>query len=349
MSVSQNLLHAGLKLIELIKIIETASKTIRAEFIDWFRDVPAAASWTISSDYCLGDKNKKSDAFSFVIVLKHDSDENIATYIANAAPHDIKSTRQVPAGILDYLSSPVTFSQSFVVERESFYLKEALSIEAMLTVTTSLKETVKQWSEVEPANQEYYGSVERKLNHLTQELTGKRPSTALLRRMFLVTVFASVVISMINDEKSALNIRWISDRDAMFDRYDGVAFDISWILFQLLRRNRPGVSVIDVRRPQISFATPMMDGMTEYAEFVRLPDYLAGTLADLRLPQVMFTHRKYPQVFNRIYVDAKNNAVVEIVKPAGMITARRIAFGAPPKGAKTKRSSDGALIKPETD
>lgn len=219
----------------------------------------------------------------------------------------------------------------------------------MLAVTISLTKTVREWSEMEPANTAYYGAVERKLNGLIQELSGKKPSTALLRKIFLVSSFAAVVFSMINDLKPALKIRWISDRDAMFDRHDGIAFDISWLFFQILRRSRPHVSVIDVRRPQISFATPMMDGVTKYAEFVRLPDYLAGTLADIRLPQIMFSHRKYPEIFNRLYVDANNNAIIELVKTAGLITARRIAFGDPPKGAKTMRLNDGTRVSSEPE
>jgi hypothetical protein len=70
-----------------------------------------------------------------------------------------------------------------------------------------------------------------------------------------------------------------------------------------------------------------MDGKTEYAEFVRLPDFLAGTLADIKLPQMMFTHRKFPPIFDRVLVDSPNNAIVELLANKDGVTSRRIGFG----------------------
>ena len=96
----------------------------------------------------------------------------------------------------------------------------------------------------------------------------------------------------------------------MFDRHEGIAFDLAWLFFQMMRRSKGGV--IDLRRPQLQFATPGMDGVTEYSEFVRLPDYLAGTLADIKLPQMMFTHQKFPPVFNRLFVDTLNLSLIHI-------------------------------------
>lgn len=321
---------------ELIRIIEKSSQTVRSDFLRWFKDVPVASTWTMASDYSIGNKSKKNDAFSFVVVLQHDTDQNIASYISAVAPKDIKASRSPSEGLLDYLSCPVTFSYSFVVERQSAYLRNAITIGAMKKISIALQDAVREWREKEPPNQKYYDDVERKLSLLIKELSGKNPSLALLRRIFLVSCFAAIVLSLINDAKAPLNIRWISDRDAMLDRHDGVAFDLAWMLFQLMRRRKGGA--IDVRRPQLYFSTPFMDGATEFAEFVRLPDFLAGTLSDIRLPQIMFSHRKFPPVFNKLFVDALNNAIIEIVAPPGLITSRRIVFGKPPEGATTMRS-----------
>ncbi len=113
----------------------------------------------------------------------------------------------------------------------------------------------------------------------------------------------------------------------------------------MMRRSKGGV--IDLRRPEIAFATPGMDGVTEYAEFVRLPDCLAGTLADMKLPQMMFTHPKFPPVFNRLFVGAANNAVIEVITGPDRVTTRRIAFGEPPTGALSLRRNGDAETTPE--
>ncbi|MDW9451717.1 hypothetical protein GOA58_29480 [Sinorhizobium meliloti] len=320
---------------ELIQLIEKSSQTVHSDFRRWFKRIPAAATWNVLSDYSIGDRNKQNDAFSFVVLLNHDTFENIASYIAAVAPRDIKAARSPSKGLLDYLSCPVSFSLNFVVERQSSHLKNAVTVEAMQGLVSALRDVVRDWAVAEPPNAAYYETLDRRLRLLAAELAHKRPALKLLRQIFLVASFAAIVLGMINDAKSPLAIRWISDRDAMFDRHHGIAFDLAWLLFQMMRRTKEGV--IDLRRPQLAFATPGMDGVTEYAEFVRLPDFLAGTLADMKLPQMMFTHPKFPPVFNRLFVDTPNNAVIEIVTAPDRVTSRRIAFGKPPISASCLR------------
>ena len=311
-------------MLELIQLIEKSNQTVHSDFCRWFESMPAAAAWNVISDYSIGDRNKQNEAFSFVVLLNHDKRENIESYIAAVAPKDIKASRNPSNGLLDYLSCPVSFSLSFVVERQSSYLKKAIGVEEMRDLTGSLQNVVREWATAEPPNAAYYDALNQRLRLLAIELAGKNPSLRLLRRIFLVASFAAVVLGIVNDAKLPLAIRWISDRDAMFARHDGIAFDLAWIFFQMIRRSRGGV--IDLRRPQLTFATPGMDGVTEYAEFVRLPDYLAGTLADMKLPQMMFTHQKFPPVFNRLFVNTSNNAVIEIVTTPDCVTSRRITF-----------------------
>ncbi|UWR27376.1 hypothetical protein K3757_05395 [Sulfitobacter sp. S223] len=320
-------------MLELIRLLETSGQTVRSDFRRWFEEIPVAASWTVASDYSVGNKNKKSDAFSFVIMPKHDTDQNIASWISAFAPKDIKGTRTPSNEFLDYFCSPVTFSYNFLVEKDSNYLKAAITTDAMKSIAKNLREVVADWKSAEPGNEQYYTDLDGKCQQLERELSSKNPSTALLRRIFLVASFGALVFHLIHEEKSPLSIRWITDRDAMFDRHDGLAFDLAWLLFQIMRRRSGGV--IDVLRPQLMFASPLMDGITKHDEFVRLPDYLAGTLADLRLPNVMFSHPKFPTIFNRLFVDALNNAIVEIVAPTGRVTSRRLAFGNLPQGANT--------------
>ena len=312
-------------MLELIDLIERSSGTIHADLQSWFSQYPAAASWSMISDFNVGDSGKQNDAYSFVILLKHDTDENIASYIAATSPSDLKALRTPPRGLLDYLCSPVAFSVNFVVARDSANLRIAMTQEAMTSLVAALRQIVAEWKEAEPPNAGYYGTLDRRLRLLEEELARRQPSLNLLRKIFLVASFSAIVLGMINEAKTPITVRWISDRDAMFDRHDGVAFDLAWLLFQITRRRKGGV--IDLRRPQIVFATPGMDGKTEYAEFVRLPDFLAGTLADIKLPQMMFTHRKFPPIFNRVLVDSPNNAIIELLANEERITSRRIGFG----------------------
>jgi hypothetical protein len=57
-----------------------------------------------------------------------------------------------------------------------------------------------------------------------------------------------------------------------------------------------------------------------------LPDCLAGTLADIDLPTMTFSHDKFPPVFSEVFVNSPNNAVVELLCNKEQLTTRRIAF-----------------------
>jgi len=320
---------------ELIKLIEKAAPTVHSGFRRWFGKFPDAAAWNVISDYNIGDVNKQNDAFSFVILPHHDTLDSIAAYIAAVAPKDLKSSRKPSQGLLDYLSCPVAFSINFVVERQSHYIRNAIGLEEMQGLTEALRKFVLDWAQEEPPNADYFDGLALQLHRLSTELRGKKPSLKLLRQIFLVASFAAVVLGVINEAKAPLYIRWISDRDAMFDRHGGIAFDLAWLFFQMMRRSKSGE--IDARRPQLTFAAPGMDGETEYAELIRLPDCLAGTLADMKLPQMMFTHQKFPPVFNRLFTDAANHNVIEIVTSPDVVTARRLIFGKPPPDISTLR------------
>jgi hypothetical protein len=76
----------------------------------------------------------------------------------------------------------------------------------------------------------------------------------------------------------------------------------------------------------MEFGQPGMDGLNEYAELIRLPDYLAGTLADMSLPELEFSHDKFPPIFSQVFVNARNNAIIEVLAERGGVTTSRIGF-----------------------
>jgi hypothetical protein len=169
-------------MLELIDLIETSSRTIHADLRRWFGQYPAAASWCMISDFSVGDPGKQNDAYSFVILLKHDTDENIASYIAASCPSDLKASRTPPRGLLDYLCCPVAFSVTFVVARGSGNLRIAVTQWAMSSLVSALRKIVADWTEAEPPNAGYYGTLDRRLPMLQQELARRQPSLNLLRK-----------------------------------------------------------------------------------------------------------------------------------------------------------------------
>lgn len=63
-------------MLDLLPIFIDATKTLRHQMAEWFKAYPSGMPWTVVSDYCIGDNNKKTDSFSFVIIANHDSPNN---------------------------------------------------------------------------------------------------------------------------------------------------------------------------------------------------------------------------------------------------------------------------------
>lgn len=144
----------------------------------------------------------------------------------------------------------------------------------------------------------------------------------LARQIHLCAAFAAILFLHLDANKDPRAIRWISDRDAMFDKFDRVTFDLAFLYFQLVRMQSGKVSYY----PEILFGLPGWDDENEYNEFIRIPDYLAGTAADMSLPSMTFTHDKFRPVFENVFVNAPNAALIEVLGSKEKITARRIAF-----------------------
>ena len=97
----------------LIPIKNCIDQSTQKDFVSWFKDFPAGASWYVISDYCFGDNTKSNDVVTFSVLLHHDTPDNIKEYIRAHAPKDIKKTRSPSEGFIQYLNAPVIFHFSF--------------------------------------------------------------------------------------------------------------------------------------------------------------------------------------------------------------------------------------------
>lgn len=312
-------------MLDLVSLLEQSGRSIVEDLRRWFAPYPSGAGYYVVSDYCLNDPKKNHDVYAFEILLNHDTQDAIEEYIRAVAPKDLKSSRTTSEGLGKYLVSPVAFSLSFVVSRETSALRDYFSSEDIKAFVQAARELVQGWIENAPEHADYFGKVERRLRRLSLEMVRKQRSDRLIRQIFLVATFGSYVFDLLDIAKSPKAVKWISDRDAMFDRHDGLAFDLAFVIWLVSRSSRPGNPGAV---PHLTFGLPGMDGVNDYEELIRLPDYLAGTLADLALPKIEFSHDKFPPIFKQLFVEASNNAVLQVTMSGDQLTTRRLGFGA---------------------
>lgn len=310
-------------MIDFLNTLSTSYHTIADELDQWFSRFPEGAAWNIFSDYCIGDDNKSNDTFAFAVVLNHDTQANIEEYIAAVAPSDIKGSRSTSEGLIRYLMSPVVFSVTHIVDRQSKILRDYLTPEHLAETLSALRQIIAL--SFPRGENVYYREVDKRLAAYQQDMKRKSHNLGLTRQSHLCAAFAAMLIFQLDSKKSPHHIRWISDRDAMFNKFDGVTFDLAFLYFELLKKQAGRQSYY----PEIQFGLPGWDGVNQFSEFIRIPDYLAGTAADLSLPSLEFTHQKFLPVFENVFVNAQNAAVIEVLGSKGKVTTRRVGFSAP--------------------
>ncbi|MQX73982.1 hypothetical protein [Sinorhizobium meliloti] len=310
---------------EFLNLLDTVYRTIAADTERWFEPFPDGQAWNVFSDYCIGDPKKANDTFAFAIVLNHDKQANISEYISAVAPSDMKGSRSASEGMISYLKSPVVFSVSYLVQRQTKLLRDYITDDNINAALDDLRQVVAHIMEQHPEKVAHYRAVDKRLAAFQVEMKRRARNSGLARQIFLCAAFAAILFSHLDAKKMPSYIRWITDRDAMFDKHDKVAFDLAFLYFHLHRM----FAGKDAFRPEFLFGLPGWDGENEYSEFVRIADYLAGTLADITLPAMTFSHDKFRPVFNEVFVDAPNAALIEVLGSKERITARRVAFSAP--------------------
>lgn len=322
-------------MIDLLPVLETATKTIRKSMEQWFSGYPAGMPWTIVSDYCIDDKEKKNDVFSFVVIANHDKAENIMEYISAVAPQDIKKVQRVPLGLMQYLTcpQPVTFSVSFVIERESALLRDYLRVEDMSDFIPDVCELVESFGRNSPASEAidplYFGEVTQRLRIFAKELARRQPNAKLARQIHLASAFAATMFYLVTQSTQAGYLRWISDRDKLVEHGDTVVYDLAHVYFVLMMASQPGAKeaepdekgrvILDL--PKVLFELPNKTGEHRFDALIRLADYLAGTLADLG-PDLSYSKPKFGEMLHGVLVDSKTNCIVQMLSNGERITGR---------------------------
>ena len=264
--------------------------------------------------------------------INHDKVENIKDYINRFTPNDIKSSRKVAPEFLQYINSPVIFNISFLIDRETKLLKDYADENNMESFLLAFKDFVKQIDSNSAFYEGFVESVLKRASAFQKDFGGKNFNAKLSRQIFLVATFVSLVFYYLNKIKEPSHIAWISDRDALVDRYDGFIYDLAYFMF--LAECSSTISEVDkskkiiLDKPNFVFTIPEKTGKNFYDELIRIPDYLAGTLADIDIDENEFSKDKYYTVLYHSLVNSKNHAIFHVYGDSSKLSSRRLAYRA---------------------
>lgn len=316
-------------MLELSKPLKiTFEKSSLRDMESWFDDYPDDSAWYVISDYCFGDKNKKSDSVSFSILLNHDKIDNIKEYIHAVAPKDIKSTRSVSKGFIQYINSPVIFHITFMIDRNTKYMKDYATRENMKEFLAVFREFATLIDKNSSFDEGFVSSALKRSREFERDFDNKNFNVKLSRQIYLVSVFASLIFYYLNKTKKPSYIKWVSDRDAINKRYDGFIYDLAYFLF--LSEVSQDINYVEgsemtlLHKPNFIFPVEEELESGLYDELIRIPDYLAGTLADFDMNSGTFSKDKFYTVFFDSLVESKNHSVIQVYGEGERLSSRRI-------------------------
>lgn len=322
-------------MIDILPKMLEATATLQRQMEAWFSRYPPGMPWTVVSDYCIGDVNKHNDVISLVIIANHDTADAICEYLAKVAPKDIKNTNQVPLGLVQYLTcpKPITFSLSFMLRREEALLRRYLRTEEIADFLPDACEMLRSWRDNSPGPTEYYDQAIKRFKVFEQDLRKKHVNEKLARQIHLTASAIAITFHLLTKSTKAGFLRWISDRDALVERYDTVVYDIAYYYFLLLQSEHAVPVISSEGRPlrsvpQITFDIPEKTGKHRFDEMVRLADYLAGTLADLNSDSMSFSKEKFETVLRHVFVNSPNNWAIHLLSDTEKVTVRSAQFRA---------------------
>ena len=227
----------------------------------------------------------------------------------------------------------MTFSISFVLKRQEALLRAHLKVENMLDFVPGAIAYLEHRLEKYPAERtvEVHEETVTRFKAFGRELASKNLNAKLARQMHLAAATSATVFNNLNLAKQPKAIRWISDRDALIARHDAVVYDLTYVYY-MLQAEMHALGELEAGRTvpttlaDLGFEIPEQTGKHRYDELVRLPDYLAGTLADLNNETMALSRDKFDVVLNSVFVNSKTNWVVQLLSGEGRVTARSALF-----------------------
>jgi hypothetical protein len=110
---------------------------------------------------------------------------------------------------------------------------------------------------------------------------------------------------------SPSKIAWVSDRDAIIDKFDGFVFDNMYFWYEISVTDQSFEKV----NTEIVFVEPEKIGINYFDELIRIPDYVAGALASIdteNKDNLIDIQDKYKLMFMDVFSEPINQATIKV-------------------------------------
>lgn len=291
---------------------ETISKSALDDFKNYIKKLPMCKKWMIHSDYCIGDKNKPNDVVVFSVVPYVYELEDFKSLISSSIPRDIKETKIVSEKGINLLKSGLFFHFCFLLGKKKDLFKAHSNDDEKANIRKALIETRKMISAWEGENGsqiEYYASIVENIDTLLREMESKGFNLKLLKNIMLISILGAYVAHLLTKEASAEVVGWFSDRDCITAAYNNIAHDF----FHLNHHGLTERDSVDKTKFKIVIGVPEDEPGSKmwYDPQNRLPDHVAGALADWNIPQNTVSKPKFTDMLSKCLIETPLFAIIK--------------------------------------
>lgn len=277
--------------------------------------------WSCFSDYCFGDKSKPNDVVCFTMIPYIDDFQQLSSHIKSLANVDIKNTRKVNEEFTSFMRNYPLINFSFILnDKKNLFGNDSATIKKSLELTfTLLKQQYITWAENEPEKKEHYKEVEKKIDRTLLLIQDNKKIKQIIE-MVLVTFLGAYVSSIIINKTKAEIFGWFSDRDSLNEVSEMQSID-------LFHNYLHGFSNMHnfhfVAAPATSKDKPF------YEDLLKIPDYIAGALADYNMQDNLISKDKFNTMLtNYMAGNTINNFIFQLKTENGFPTCSRVTIHA---------------------
>jgi hypothetical protein len=287
---------------------------------NYLRNLKSVTKWMCFSDYCLDDKTKPNDVITFSIIPYIEEFPIVESFIKQAAKTDIKKTTIVNEKFIEFLNVYPIINFSFILnDRKNLFGNNHEEIKINLrNEFIEIKGLYQLWIKNEPEKEAYYKTFLKKIDSCINLINNNKKIKQLID-LILIPFLGGYVSNVILNRVDKLEIYgWFSDRDKLLDIEKGFALN-------LFHNNLHGL----IDNKNFQFVTSLADCNFDifYDQYIKIPDYIVGTLADYDLENNQISKEKFNMVLTNYMGDNQyNNYVFRIFKKDNIFNCGKIVI-----------------------
>ncbi|SHL31286.1 hypothetical protein [Flavobacterium saccharophilum] len=302
---------------------DTLNKNVKENIKNnYLKDLKNITKWSCFSDYCFDDKNKPNDVVTFSLVPYITDYSIIENHIKEIAKTDIKNTKSIQDKFITFLKEYPLINFSFILNdrKEIFGHTHDIRKENVLQQLNLTKDLYSNWIKNQPEKELYYRKIIKTIDSCISEVKrGKKINIYI--DVFLVAFLGAYVSYIILNELKNIEIfGWFSDRDKIFDVQNGFIVNIF--------NNNLHCLLYDKQIPY-QFVSSLSNSNFDvfYDQFIKIPDYIAGTLADYNMIDNLVSKDKFDIMLTKYMGNnTHNNFVFKIFKEDNQFNCAKISI-----------------------